>query len=333
MVAHLELCLLLLQLRLAFTENGNILRRQQQERMTSRSAAAEHLLGTRAEELAEALRSEYGDFSTPGAVADVIRGRLAQEASDLASEGADGASLFSAFSQRAPIEVLIVPQHTFGGLLLRPYRKSLSDSRLGLAMDDGMEDTRVVGSTVSSESIMQSDEKGNMVVQTRRCKDGECTHSSKEISGNLAGADAQHSQTNVLVDDNALRNNASMEALNAPAQETQEDTFMGIDDASSSVTDAVRRMAQDMQQIHDSFGERALSSMFDNVFSQSNEVRNRSNMVGRSYSERTVVNNGHVMREIKRCENGQCSTEREEASESRPAAPEHTEQKKPTMPF
>mmetsp|Transcript_21813 Transcript_21813/g.49675 ORF Transcript_21813/g.49675 Transcript_21813/m.49675 type:complete len:322 (-) Transcript_21813:138-1103(-) len=321
MVAHLTLCLWLLQCGLAFAESGNILRRHQDR---TRSAAAEELLGTRAGELAEALRAEYGDINAPS-VADLIRGRLAQEASDLASEDSEGASLFSAFSQRAPIEVLVVPQHSLGGLFLRPYGKSV-----GLNEDDGLEDARVVGRTVSSESVMQSYGDGNMVVQTRQCKDGECMQTSKEISGNTFPKESG----DVFLDDHSTRQSGSIDSM-VPSLEKQQDTFMSMEDASSSVTEAVRRMAQDMQHIHDTFGDGALSSMFDNVYSQSKEGRDKAKIAGSSYSERTVVHNGRVFREIRRCENGECRTEQEESSaDANPGPQEHKEQKpKPTMPF
>mmetsp|Transcript_19596 Transcript_19596/g.45576 ORF Transcript_19596/g.45576 Transcript_19596/m.45576 type:complete len:331 (-) Transcript_19596:102-1094(-) len=330
MAAYKLLCLLLVTAALAESNSGSFLGRS---RATATQKEAEGRLGKHAERLAQALQSEYGDLSGPS-VADLVRARLAQEAAALAVQDSVGASIFNDYAQRTPISVLIVPRGALQGLAYAPYRsRSPRGAQLGFAATDMWAPPLMRGSSMeATESIMESDGSGNTIVRTMHCKDGNCIKSSKAVKAN-AGADEKLQTDNVLVNKEAQRQNLSQ----GLAQQRQTDeNFMNMQDASTSISNAVQRMAQDMQSIHDSFGEDALDTMFNNIFSQE-DMRQEANstVAEETFSESTVVENGQVVRESKTCKNGQCSTKREVLNVADVPDERHVKEPshKATMPF
>jgi len=274
------------------------------------TVASRKHLRAEATHLAGALRSLLGVRAEVTAQ-QIARARelLGEEAERLASEGVPGARLMREYAFRVPAAVLLVS----------PLEPAAYEEPGALAAVQGdfdaveaLEPLRQL-TTESEETVLSKDGDGRIVTRTRQCKNGHCMQRT-ELNSDSQKSSASHGTLA-----------ASQERL----------------------ADVVRRMANEMWGVEQSFGHSRLEDLLRDVFAERDmqpgvdavtdfhhgKLANASalnngvqQIQSISSSTETVVEDGRMLRRERHCRNGQCSTKvfHSEIAERKPAVDDDT---------
>eukprot|EP00928_Gymnodinium_smaydae_P044156 TRINITY_DN29477_c0_g1_i1.p1 TRINITY_DN29477_c0_g1~~TRINITY_DN29477_c0_g1_i1.p1 ORF type:complete len:331 (+),score=82.35 TRINITY_DN29477_c0_g1_i1:66-1058(+) len=260
--------------------------------------SAKQRLHARAHELAAALGAELHSASVeqqPLVVA-AARDLLSREAARLQDPLV--APFLRQYALYAPAAVLVVPVASLGAPRDSSESSEAAPSR-----------RRGESSSYSEETVIKTDGRGNVEKRTVLCENGKCSEKAERGLGNKSSA-------SVGAPGNASSMEFEQRLGGAAAQEQRHAAF------ESSVARSLQGLADEMRQLHESFGHDGFSSIFNDMLGPSAARDDERLAVGaasgaqdyETTSSETIVENGHVVQVTKTCRNGKCVTSRKESN-------------------
>jgi len=258
---------------------------------------AKQHLRLRTSQLLQALRQELGDETPIPVLVVAARNLLGEEANGLQDEDRIGAQRLRQYAIRlTPSTFVLAPS-----ALADPERlETAFTSRFGL--NNVAENTEVPpeASSMSEETVIQSDGDGNAVARVTRCQDGMCEQRTdfRPVSGNEMRGEGHRNILATSAHQSSGRSAAKSETRRAHRHAGRRVAARRV----------ARQMAKAMRNMEEDFGSAGLDSMLDDLLASKGIEGNATAAESVSSSSTTRIENGRIVQKTTECKNGKCTT-------------------------